>query len=218
MGISAIGLDVDGTLYPNGAMRRLSVPRVLRRLRLFLAYRRVRDHLRTIGRVGDFYAEQARLLGAELGITPAEAQDRIDRYIYEDLASALEGIRPFPDLADVIIDLKESGLRIGLLSDFPFGSKLDLLGLPNLWDCLICAEEVGALKPHPEPFRALARCLDTPAEQMLYVGNSYENDIVGAKGAGMQAAHLSTRARRESVADVTFADYGALLAWIARNR
>ena len=218
MGISAVGLDVDGTLYPNGAMRRHSVPRVLRRLRLFMAYSRVRNRLREIGRVGDFYAEQARLLGEELGIPPAQARERIDRYIYEDLTSTLERVRPFPKLPAVIIDLKDSGLRLGLLSDFPFGSKLDLLGLPDVWECRICAEEVGALKPHPAPFEALASCLEAPPEEVLYVGNSYENDIVGAKRAGMQTAHLSAGGGADGVADVTFTDYEELAGWIARNR
>ena len=59
MAISAIGLDVDGTLYPNIHMRRRSLPRVLRRLRFFAAYSRVREALRALGPVSDFYAEQA---------------------------------------------------------------------------------------------------------------------------------------------------------------
>jgi putative hydrolase of the HAD superfamily len=218
MAISAIGLDVDGTLYPNFHMRRKSLPRVVRRLRFFRSYRRVRETLRTRGQVGDFYSEQARLLGEKLGVEPAEARERIQRVVYDDLAEVIADVAPYPGIAEFLREMAAEGFPIGLLSDFPFGTKLDLLGLPGVWRCRICAEETGALKPHPHPFATLADCLGVPAAEVLYVGNSYRADVLGAKGAGMMAAHLVRRPPRDSEADISFSSYPDLAAWIRTNR
>lgn len=218
MAISAIGLDVDGTLYPNLHMRRRSLPRVLRRLRFFAAYSRVRETLRALGPVSDFYAEQARLLGENLGIAPGEARERITRLVYDDLGHVIADVKPYPEIPEFLREMADQGFPIGLLTDFPFGTKLELLGLPPVWQCLICAEETGALKPHPRPFAMLADCLKVPAAEVLYIGNSYRSDILGAKQAGMMAAHLVRRPPRGSTADVSFTSYRDLAAWIRWNR
>lgn len=211
--IRAVGLDVDGTLYPNHAMRRRSLLRVLRRLRFFLAYRRVRQELRRRGAVEDFYGEQARLLGRQLGISPERARRRIDAYVYRGLSRSVRELRPYPGLRDFLGELAERGIPLGLLSDFPFADKLESLELPAVWQCRICAEEVGALKPNPEAFRELAACLNCDPSELLYVGNSYHNDVLGAHRAGMQAAHLGS-APSGSPAVVTFRSYAELMEWL----
>jgi putative hydrolase of the HAD superfamily len=168
--------------------------------------------------VGDFYSEQARLLAGELGIQPEEARARIQRVVYDDLAEVIADVEPYPGVAEFLREMAGEGLPIGLLSDFPFGTKLDLLGLPVVWQCRICAEETGALKPHPHPFERLASCLQAPPAEVLYVGNSYRSDVLGAKGAGMMAAHLARRPPLGSRADISFSSYPDLAAWIRRNR
>ena len=47
--------------------------------------------------------------------------------------------------------------------------------------------EHGRPKPHPSIFAAAQARLGCPAAATLFVGDSYEADYLGAKGAGMQA-------------------------------
>jgi putative hydrolase of the HAD superfamily len=57
-----------------------------------------------------------------------------------------------------------------------------------LWDAELCSEAAGALKPASAGFNALAAGLGVPADQILYVGNSYRFDVLGAAAAGMKTA------------------------------
>jgi putative hydrolase of the HAD superfamily len=60
------------------------------------------------------------------------------------------------------------------------------------------AADVGASKPTLLPFMSLSQRLGIPPSRILYVGDSYDNDVVGAKRAGMSAA-LLTRDAKEGV-------------------
>jgi len=162
----------------------------------------------------DLAALERRLLAHELGIEEAEAAQLIDVAIHEQWAAVLNGVRPYPHVRAAIERMKAVGLRIAVSSDFPVERKLKRLGLDDLFECSLWSEESGYLKPHPEPFRALAECIGEDPSDILYVGNSYEYDIIGAKRVGMHAAHLRWRPVTNSVADVTFRDYRRLADWI----
>jgi 5'-nucleotidase len=55
-------------------------------------------------------------------------------------------------------------------------------------EVLLISEEVGYMKPHPEIFAHAASAAQTPPEAILYVGDSYTSDVVGATRAGWQIA------------------------------
>jgi putative hydrolase of the HAD superfamily len=85
-----------------------------------------------------------------------------------------------------------------------------ILKLDVEWDLAASAEDVGYLKPNPEPFIYVADKLDVPVRNILYVGNHYDYDILGANKVGMKTAHLSRRRRNGTHADFTFASYKEL--------
>lgn len=67
------------------------------------------------------------------------------------------------------------------------GDKLALLGIGDYFRYVVYSDSVGALKPNPEIFNAaLARCKRQP-EEVVYIGDSYDDDVVGAKRAGWHA-------------------------------
>jgi len=92
--------------------------------------------------------------------------------------------------------MKDSGLKIGILSDFPPEQKEDIWGIRELCDVCIGSEESGALKPSKYPFGILAQKLNLKPEEILYVGNSKKYDVLGAKNAGMKSAYILTGFRR----------------------
>jgi len=218
MGIQAVAFDVDGTLYPNDIMYRKSIMFALRHARLMMSYSRVRRTIRTIRPITDFRKLQAELLGRELSISPELAAGVLESAIYNEWEVLLKRVPVFPHLVEMLEDLKSRNIPLGVVSDFPVGKKLAYLGLETGWNCAFSAEEVGYLKPNVEPFMRLAECLGSPAGSIVYVGNSYRYDVVGAKGAGMYAAHLSRKVEAGTEpgtqADLTFFDYRTLHQWI----
>jgi putative hydrolase of the HAD superfamily len=84
-------------------------------------------------------------------------------------------------------DLKNDGYTIGLVSNRrqPIVEELNALGLTPYLDFAYVAGEVDVWKPDPQIFdRAIAEAGFGP-EQMIYVGDNYEADIVGAQRAGI---------------------------------
>ncbi|QGA83433.1 HAD family hydrolase [Halomicrobium sp. LC1Hm] len=66
--------------------------------------------------------------------------------------------------------------------------KVRTLGLDERVDAVVYAGDMERRKPHPEPFARVCRAIETPPETTLYVGDSLENDVAGAHGAGLRAA------------------------------
>ncbi|MFQ3611068.1 MAG: HAD family hydrolase [Fimbriimonadales bacterium] len=69
--------------------------------------------------------------------------------------------------------------------------ELQLLGIESLFDGVAIEGEVGVGKPNPAIFRYAESLIQIPAEQILFVGNSWEHDVQGALNAGWQAVWLN---------------------------
>ena len=69
--------------------------------------------------------------------------------------------------------------------------KLEAMGLRDLFSCIVLSEEFGIRKPNPGIFHQAALLLHMQPQECLYVGDSYINDVIGAKNAGMQACWLN---------------------------
>jgi len=205
-----VAFDIDGTLYPNRSMYLHSALHGLTRPRFLVSFAKVRRQIRTIYPISDFEELQTELLADLMGISHEEAKRRIDEWMRVELDSVYRRLKPFPHLRECIEKLKSAGYRLGVLSDFPVGRKLEYLGLDGLWDCVISSHDVGYLKPRTEPFQAVADCLDVTAEHIVYIGNSYEYDIVGAADAGLKTAYFTQHATHRDKADIVFSDYREL--------
>lgn len=210
MKIKAVGFDVDGTLYPNYQMFLCSVPSLIAGPRLMYHFGKVRKEIRTIVYDEELHDKQARLLAARMGISPGKARDRMEYHLYRRWERSFHCIRPFPYVRETLTALRHNGYRLGVLSDFPIGNKLHFLGLEDLFDCALSSEESGYLKPHRIPFLKLANRLEAAPEEILYVGNSYRYDIIGASAAGMRTAWLSRRRDEDGGADFIFSKYREL--------
>lgn len=213
MGIQAVIFDVDGTLYPNSAMYRHSALYVIRNFFFFRNFSLIRKEIRKFSEIEDFYQLQAELLARRLGKTTEQTRSLINEKVrqWED---RLAGISFVPGIESFVHRLDKEGIPRGLLSDFPVKRKLDIIGLGEGWSCSMSTEEVGYLKPDVRPFHAAAAEIGVAPENILYVGNSYAYDVIGARAAGMKAAHLSGKTYKDSIADFTFTDYSQLEGWV----
>jgi HAD superfamily hydrolase (TIGR01549 family) len=99
---------------------------------------------------------------------------------------------------EVVADLKRQGLHLALISNMMLPGKLLTAKLREAkalayFDQIAISSEVGFLKPHPEIFRQAVTRSRLRADEVLFVGDSYAQDILGAKRAGLQTAWLNPR-------------------------
>ena len=209
--------DVDGTLYPQSFFIKTSLQFFLQHPRLSMAFRRLRKDIRQIGGVEDLHLAQASLCAGYLRIPSDRAQELLETYIYGAYMDMLSRAEPYPGAEPLLASLKDAGLKLGVITDYTVGKKLSALGFDKYWDVAVSADDMGHLKPETDAFLLAAEELKISPEQIIYVGNEYKYDIIGAKKAGMKAAHLAQKRVPDSVADITFSDFDDLRSYILGN-
>lgn len=115
---------------------------------------------------------------------------------------------------------KRHGYEVWILTDADEYLVRDILpatGLADLWDGVVTAGEAGYPKPEPPIFRLALERAGVPASRAIMIGDSYERDVLGARGAGIPRAILVDRHRARTVDDVpVITTLDALPAAIAR--
>jgi putative hydrolase of the HAD superfamily len=125
--------------------------------------------------------EFLKSLGLDYGYAPA-----IDAFYiktYPTFKVFISGAKP-------IIERLARAYRLGLISNgnsIDQCQKLDNLGIRHLLSCTMLSEEIGIRKPDPRIFQEAVKNLGTSTDECLFIGDSYENDVIGARNAGMQA-------------------------------
>jgi len=71
--------------------------------------------------------------------------------------------------------------------------KLETLGIKHLFDCIILSEEIGIRKPDSRIFWKAATLSNRHPQNCLYIGDTYNTDVIGAKNAGMKACWYNPR-------------------------
>jgi putative hydrolase of the HAD superfamily len=125
----------------------------------------------------------ASVLHDELGIPELPLPDA-----REALLGSLS-FRAFPDVAPALRELRERGLRLVVASNWDCSLRevLDSAGLLELVDDAVASAEAGAAKPDPAVFRAALTAAGCGPDEAVHVGDSEENDVAGARAAGVRA-------------------------------
>ncbi|MFQ3679112.1 MAG: HAD-IA family hydrolase [Pseudanabaenaceae cyanobacterium] len=102
----------------------------------------------------------------------------------------------YDDTRPVLAHWRERGTKLGVISNFDSRllPVLDALALRPYFDVVVYSTAVGAAKPDPAIFTAALG--DLSADTCWHVGDSYTADVVGARGAGLQAFWLDRRGDR----------------------
>jgi putative hydrolase of the HAD superfamily len=106
--------------------------------------------------------------------------------VREALLAAIE-FTPFDDVVPALARLREAGRRLAVVSnwDVSLHEVLDRTGLRERVDHVVSSVEVGWAKPHPAPFESALAHLGVHAAEALHVGDSIDEDVVGAQAAGI---------------------------------
>jgi putative hydrolase of the HAD superfamily len=121
---------------------------------------------------------------------PADRRDPIIGAIRAQVASFR--VRAFDEAAGVLGDLRARGLRIGICSNWHWelDSYVADAGLAELVDVAITSARVGARKHHPLIYDRTLGALDADPDSTLFVGDSWNPDVLGPLRAGMRAVHV----------------------------
>jgi putative hydrolase of the HAD superfamily len=97
--------------------------------------------------------------------------------------------KTFPDVLPALRELRGRGLRLVVVSnwDCSLPEWLDHAGIGELVDGAVSSAVVGEAKPAPAVFEAGLRLAGCDAAEALFVGDSVENDVLGARAAGLRA-------------------------------
>jgi putative hydrolase of the HAD superfamily len=99
---------------------------------------------------------------------------------------------PRPEASEVILQLKTTGIKTGLISDCSSEG-------PELWkktalapfiDVSIFSCSVGLQKPDPRIYHLALQQLDVKAQDCLYVGDGGSTELTGASRIGLDAVQL----------------------------
>jgi HAD superfamily hydrolase (TIGR01549 family) len=96
----------------------------------------------------------------------------------------------YDDTLPTLAELRRHGLRIGLVSN---GQRdLDEFARHHSLDVDVCVGSLrhGRVKPHRSIFEAALTALETGPEDAAMVGDSFADDIAGARALGMRAILL----------------------------
>jgi HAD superfamily hydrolase (TIGR01549 family) len=92
-----------------------------------------------------------------------------------------------------ILERLQRHVALGVVSNFygNVGQILDEVGLAPVLTTVIDSNRVGVSKPDPAIFALAVHALGCRPDEVLYVGDSFEKDVIGAHGAGLRTAWLT---------------------------
>lgn len=98
----------------------------------------------------------------------------------------------YPEVPEVLTELRRADLGLAIVSNFDarLSAVCEGLGLLPAFDLVLTAAEAGMAKPGRGIFHAAARRFGVSPEQAVHVGDSWTEDAMGARGAGLAAVHL----------------------------
>ena len=114
-------------------------------------------------------------------------------------------IRPYPEVFEFLTLLQAKGYRLGIVSNWSWNLKerVAQAGLDHFFEVIWASAYAGCNKPHPGIFYSALKQLSPPAtssDRILYVGDSFRHDVIGAWNAGIEAVLLD-RSGTASAAD-----------------
>ena len=103
-------------------------------------------------------------------------------------------LEPLPGLVDFVERGRKRGMRIALVTNAPgenVEAILPALKLRDLFDVVVLADEVEAVKPDPAPYRAALRRTGVPAERALAFEDSVSG-ITSSVAAGIPTVGIAS--------------------------
>jgi HAD superfamily hydrolase (TIGR01509 family) len=196
--VHGIGFDLDHTLAIDNQLERVAL---LRLLEVVLGegghgVGTLADEIESIDdllahqRRGDFTIDEAvRRFVAERSAEPTERHVETFRRWAVEMVE--EFVVPLPGVKETLDALKERGIPVAVLSNGWNPLQVRKAQRAGFRGPVLVSSEIGARKPAPRAFEALARALGTEPAQTWYVGDDPHGDVAGAQAIGMQGVWVN---------------------------
>ena len=142
--------------------------------------------------VDELRMERIRRLVAESGteLEASEAAELARSYRDEYLAAR----RQVRGAGELLAEVRRRGARVVAVTNNLVAEQEDKLrdtGLRQLVDAMVVSEAVGVAKPDPRIFAIAVEAAECAPSATIMLGDSWENDVMGARAAGIAAAWLN---------------------------
>ncbi|MBD2663315.1 REG-2-like, HAD superfamily (Subfamily IA) hydrolase [Richelia sinica FACHB-800] len=99
----------------------------------------------------------------------------------------------YPDVLLALMNWRRLGVELGVLSNFDsrLYSVLQKLGLREYFQSITISTQVRAAKPDPEIFKIALSKHNCLPEEAWHIGDSIEDDYLGAKSVGMRGIWIN---------------------------
>jgi putative hydrolase of the HAD superfamily len=94
----------------------------------------------------------------------------------------------YPDVPAALDALRAAGYRLGIVSNWEprLPALCASLGIREHFDFVVVSEREGVVKPHRRMFERALELAGVPPADAVHVGDSYAEDIEGARALGIQ--------------------------------
>jgi HAD superfamily hydrolase (TIGR01549 family) len=198
MSIKVVFFDVDDTLYDHSYHVHYAISAIREKYSFLQEYSA--EHLKELSH--QFLEEvHERLLRGEVSIKEsrrvrwekfieAVGQHNLDPMSLANFYSRsyYEAERAVPGVIELLETLSQS-YKIGVISNNIFEEqlkKMHRIGISDYIETFAISEEVGAAKPDLKIFNTALNRAGVTSQEAIYIGDSWNNDILGALNAGIR--------------------------------
>lgn len=97
----------------------------------------------------------------------------------------------YPDALPAMSALRAAGYRVAVIANQPVSRTAQLRSIGVDPEVMAMSDEIGAWKPQPEFFARALELMDQPyANDVAYVGDRLDNDVLPSAAAGMRPVWL----------------------------
>jgi HAD superfamily hydrolase (TIGR01549 family) len=134
---------------------------------------------------------------AELGHTQV-SNALVSLALERMFSSSEENWHPMPGVYSVLEELREAGLRLGIVSNASDSANVhrlvDKAELRSYFDPIVVSAEQRVRKPDKRVFDPVLRAWDIAPQHLVMTGDSLAADIIGARQVGMVSIWLTADA------------------------
>lgn len=141
----------------------------------------------------EFWLSYSRRSLRSLGFNP-ELAEQYSMQLREYMRGNYKPVdKVHPETLHTLEELRRRGYTTGLLTNRPkpIHAEMHRIALDLHMDFFLTASQLGAYKPNKEIFDGVLKFVGLPADRVLYVGDNYYADIIGARNAGLHCLLLN---------------------------
>jgi HAD superfamily hydrolase (TIGR01549 family) len=207
--IKAVFFDLDDTLHNSqipftDAFKKV-FPGDHKQVHFDSLYKKFRDFSDLLWRRyvnNEITLEKLRIERLVLALKSANIKisDELANEFQKSYEIGLKSLRLFPEVPELLETIKRKEYKIGIITNGPIEhqyNKIKSLNLtkyiPREW--IFISDEVGAAKPNSQIFHHVSQRVGFSPSELLYIGDSWVNDVVGSCEAGWQSIWYNHRKR-----------------------